>query len=247
MFSSTEAPTTASVDEATGGIEGLVITDEFMPIKGAVVLLEDSFDNTEERTTGESGRYAFSKLPPGDYTLTATRLGFFQSPLLPTSVSSMNITELNITLEKVPVAPPDFTVEYWFNGTMLVGTGVGDPHGFGGDGVDVKEFTLALPAAKEDGTLLAAKQTVINLNERESAPGGVDLDLYFFDPEGVQLSSSTSEGNTETIDYAGTLAGGDYGLTVYFWAGAAADFTMTVTVTFAQGEAAAFALKHADA
>jgi hypothetical protein len=74
-------------------------------------------------------------------------------------------------------------------------------------------------------------------------PGTIDLDLYLLSPTGDVLGSSTSGGPHEVIQYDEILPAGDYTLRVYFWLGAAAEFDLTATVTYEQGEAAEYAIK----
>lgn len=58
----------AQVSEERGGLEGLVINDEQLPIADATVILQDNGTRESELTvTAEDGRFSFSLLPPGRY------------------------------------------------------------------------------------------------------------------------------------------------------------------------------------
>lgn len=142
-------------------------------------------------------------------------------------------TALNVTFAAGP-APGTlyFTQTETFEDTLLVGTVAGGGEGgVIGFGVDYTTFTLALVGEAEDGTAVEAQYALINL----TSSGGQtynDLDLYFYDPEGNELGSSTSPTGTEQIEVDDSLPPGEYTIAVYHWSGALADATVDVTVQY---------------
>lgn len=166
--------------------------------------------------TGASGNVSFN------VTLTVTDAGGLS-----------NTTSLNVTFTAGP-APGTlyFTQSETFEDTLLVGTVAGGGEGgVIGFGVDYTTFTLALVGEAEDGTAVEAQYALINL----TSSGGQtynDLDLYFYDPEGNELGSSTSPTGTEQIEVDDPLLPGEYTVAVYHWSGAAADVTVDVTVQY---------------
>lgn len=68
-----ETRSRAQVSEDTGGVEGTVTDEAVQPIQGANVTLEGYGSRT---TTTTDGSFAFSNVPPGEYTLDITARGF---------------------------------------------------------------------------------------------------------------------------------------------------------------------------
>ncbi len=58
-------------DSETGVIRGVVVDDTFNPVPGATVILNAN-GGDEETTSDETGRFGFSKVPPGVYFLMAS-------------------------------------------------------------------------------------------------------------------------------------------------------------------------------
>lgn len=63
----------AEVSQTTGGVSGLVLDEELVPIFGAQVFLEGT---DFAAITGPSGAFAFSLVEPGAYTLRVNRTGY---------------------------------------------------------------------------------------------------------------------------------------------------------------------------
>lgn len=63
----------AEIDDNSGGIEGTVTDDSILPLEGAEVALLDLDLST---TTDATGRFSFSRVPPGKYRLAAAKLGY---------------------------------------------------------------------------------------------------------------------------------------------------------------------------
>lgn len=64
----------AEYDETTGAIEGLVTDEEISPVIGALVGLLEMPEKAI--STDERGRFAFSNLVPGTYTVAVQKLGY---------------------------------------------------------------------------------------------------------------------------------------------------------------------------
>jgi hypothetical protein len=72
----TRAGTTA---DAPGRIVGMVTSDEPRPRplrRARVTLLGSGSDHFDAVVTGDDGRFAFDRLPPGRYTLTAIKAAY---------------------------------------------------------------------------------------------------------------------------------------------------------------------------
>ncbi len=234
-----EAPTASATDE-TGAIEGRIVTDEWLPIAGAEVTLLPP-DQTVR--TDQGGAFAFNDVEPGSYRLIAVKIGYYQNTAQ-VDVEAGNVYEVDLPLDAVPVAPPPKTVVTEFHGNVTVGTVAGDSEPVVGNDVDSQDFTLTIPSKDDDGVLLAASSTVIALTPADTPQNEAnDLDLYLLGPDGQTLGSSTSSTATELIEENDWLPAGDYTIRVYFWSGAVSEYTLTVTITYEQGEAAAFLIK----
>lgn len=102
-----KAPTRTSADDAefddtTGGLRGFVVNDEQMPLASAQLLLTPGDHITD---TALDGGYSFSLLPPGDYTLLVTRLGYYNKQVSVEIVAG-DITQQDVALNVVPVLQP---------------------------------------------------------------------------------------------------------------------------------------------
>ncbi len=140
---------------------------------------------------------------------------------------------LNVTFAAGPAPGTLYvTQEEVFEDLLLVGTVAGDGEGgVIGNGVDYTTFTLSVAGAAEDGTAVEAQYALLDLT---SSGGDVynDLDLYFYDPDGNALGSSTSPTGMEQIEVDDPMPAGDYTIAVYHWSGAAADITVDATVQY---------------
>lgn len=92
----------ATFDETTGGIEGVVVDTEGLPIPQAVVGIPEAGEDT---TTTESGRFAFSNLDPGTYTLFAQKLGY-ESKGKSVQVAAGEATTIDIELVELAITDP---------------------------------------------------------------------------------------------------------------------------------------------
>lgn len=98
-----------------GGIQGTVTdaTGAVIP-KAAVIATNDSTQVRTTRTTGESGQYLISPLPPGNYTVTVQATGFQTLAQQNIVVNAISVTGLNLTVDigaqteqvTVSTAPP---------------------------------------------------------------------------------------------------------------------------------------------
>jgi hypothetical protein len=230
---------TATASDSTGGIEGHIITDEIQPIAGAQVKLHNQ--NTT-LTTKEGGAFAFSELEPGTYTILAAALGYFSNQVKVQVVAGEITDKVLIILDRIPVAAPSFDEIIKFEDTLIVSdTCPGAPDGTeGAQGIVWQDYKLPINASKEDGTPLAAVRTFIELKSQPDA-ATVDIDLYLLDPKGTQLQSSTSAGPDENITVKKILEPGEYTVRVCLWLGANAHYSLTMTITYEQGEAALYA------
>lgn len=166
--------------------------------------------------TGASGNVSFN------VTLTVTDRGGLS-----------DTAALNVTFAAGPAPGTLYLTQgETFEDTLLVGTVAGDGEGgVIGFGVDYTTFTLTLAYAAEDGTAVEGQYALLDLT---SSGGDVynDLDLYFYDPDGNELGSSTSPTGMETIEVDDPMPAGEYTIAVYHWSGAVADITVDATVQY---------------
>jgi hypothetical protein len=222
---------TPLADARTGAVVGLVQDDEMKPLAGALVSLRDRH---VQASTDAHGRFEIRQLDPGSDVLVATKLGY-RDVISPLTVVAGGVKQLTITLEAIPVLEPRFDDVRVFWGNLSLGTTAGPQPVFGE--ADTMDFPIRVAAALPSGKPLAAVHTLIALR---AAPSGaaLDLDLYLLDSAGRTITSSVHGGPDETIDWDSLLRPGDYTIRVSFFAGAKAEFTVTATLTFAQGDEA---------
>lgn len=70
----TDDPQEPTVTEDTGAIDGVVLSDDLLPLAGASVALQSDLSNA--RSTSDNGAFAFSGLEPGEYVVLASKLGY---------------------------------------------------------------------------------------------------------------------------------------------------------------------------
>lgn len=215
----------ATVTTATGGIEGHVVTDEIQPIGGAQVAL---LPNNMSVKTGDDGRFAFSKLDPGKYTVAALKIGYHQSAKV-VQVKAGEIAAVELILDRIPVADPPFDVIHRFEGNLTVSDAClqDDPPT---QGVTWQDYFFAIPEAKEDGTPLAAVNTLIQLRST-NASGTIDIDMFLYDSKNKEHGQGTSGAPHETIEVGKILPPDTYRLHVCFWLGVLANYKITITIT----------------
>ena len=231
-------PTVAEKTDATGGIEGNVVTDEIEPIASAQVAL--SGGNASTKTAADGG-FAFSRVEPGMYTLVAARIGYFES-LQKVTVVAGEIAKTQIILNRIPVAEPSFNETWKFRDVLPVSAaclerGTEQTRGYTWD-----EYVFTINATKPDGVELAAVYTEV-LMRKGTSDASLDVDMYLYDPEGKEIGESTSGDADEEITIEKILKPGSYKIQACNWSGAQADYLLTITITYEQGEAAAFAKK----
>lgn len=232
------APATAEKTAETGGIEGHIITDEIQPISRAQVALHKTNQTT---MTGQDGGFAFSLLDPGEYTILAGALGYFEAQKKVT-VTASEITRVDIVLDRIPIAAPSFVETFKFEDTLILNDLCPEAPDMtpGAQGVTWQDYPLRINDSKEDGTPLAAVYTFVDLKSQPDA-ATIDVDLYLIDPKGTQIASSTSSGPNENLTVKKVLPAGDYVVRACLWLGANAHYSIKVEVTYDQGEAALYA------
>lgn len=70
----TDGPGGPQFTEETGAIDGLVLSDDLIPIKGAIVALASDLSDT--RTTTADGRFSFGNLEPGEDSVLVSKIGY---------------------------------------------------------------------------------------------------------------------------------------------------------------------------
>lgn len=97
----------ATFGESTGAIQGLVVDDAINPIAGAIVGVKETDAST---TTDAGGRFAFSQLEPGTYTVLANALGY-SAVARTVDVVPGELVEVQLTLEALAVVEPYYVVQ----------------------------------------------------------------------------------------------------------------------------------------
>lgn len=92
----------AEFSEDTGAIEGLVLTDESLPAEEATVGIIETGELT---ITALDGRFSFSNLAPGKYSVSVAALGYEATAKVVT-VEPGVVTNANFVLVPVPIDEP---------------------------------------------------------------------------------------------------------------------------------------------
>jgi hypothetical protein len=93
----------AQYDETSGAIEGFVTDEEIAPVVGAIVGLLELPENVVQ--TDSQGRFAFSNLAPGTYTIAVQKLGY-ESSADRVDVLAGETATAQIVLSVLPVETP---------------------------------------------------------------------------------------------------------------------------------------------
>ena len=100
----------------TGGIDGLILDEEELPIGGATILLVGA---DTETGSDAGGRFTFSQLQPGDYKLTIKKSGFATAGRA-VPVLAGEISQLRVTLKQLFFDVPYHETHPW-TGMVLAG------------------------------------------------------------------------------------------------------------------------------
>lgn len=113
----TTSATPAGFSSDAGGIEGFVTDDENIPLPGVQLgLLETDYLTL----TDAEGRFSFSLVPPGDYNLAATRLGYSPATVRVTVMAGA-VTDAELRLVPLAVAEPYVEIKHHVG---AIGTGI---------------------------------------------------------------------------------------------------------------------------
>ncbi|MBI2077752.1 MAG: carboxypeptidase regulatory-like domain-containing protein [Euryarchaeota archaeon] len=243
------APTEATVDASTGGIEGVVTDDELVPIADANVGIAGK-DLVGKTSAG--GRFAFSQLDPADYNVMVERIGYF-SKTVKASVKAGEVTRLDIVLERIPVSEEGFDDVAKFSDQLPASDACAAREAYDLEAIDAwpeptrgvtwQKYPVTVNATKPDGTDLLAIRMRIELKHQPS-DATVDIDIRLVDAADVVLGNGWTDGADESIDYQKVLKPGTYDVYVCYWAGAQADYKITVTTSYEQGERATYLRAH---
>ena len=110
-----EAPP-VEVTTESGGIDGVVVDEEFQPVAGADVVLVGRDVST---ASDLAGRFTFSVLEPGEYKLTIKKSGFAVAGRS-VPVAAGEISTLQVTLKTIQFDVPYTVVKPW-TGAIVAG------------------------------------------------------------------------------------------------------------------------------
>lgn len=108
----------AQYDEATGGVSGVVVDSELRPVASAALAIPDTEFRAE---SAQDGSFSLSKVPPGQYVLLVSALGYESGSTL-IEVQAGQVTEVRLRLEVMPVVEPRVDL-YIFNGYITCTVG----------------------------------------------------------------------------------------------------------------------------
>lgn len=90
-------------DDATGAVRGVVTTVELQPIVGAQVALKDAEFSSR---TAQDGSFSFSRVPPADYVLLVSALGYVSGGKQITVAAGQETSGVNVQLANIPIVEP---------------------------------------------------------------------------------------------------------------------------------------------
>src|SRR5258705_7659692 len=182
----------------TGQIDGTVTDKSGGAIAGATATLMDSQTNiARTATTNDSGRYAFSNVAPGIYSLTISKTGFRVAKLNDQEILVGSTRTLNVTLEigsatetvEVTATNTELQTQNATIGNTVTGAALDSLPGLGRD---VSTFVSLQPGVAPDGSVAGANQDQ-NSFQLDGGNNSSDMD-------GTQ--------NTYTPSFAGDPSGG---------------------------------------
>jgi hypothetical protein len=240
--------TEATVDATTGGIEGLVTDDELAPIGSAEVALVGGAGSVR---TDAGGKFAFSKLEPGEHTVVVNRLGYF-SKSVRTTVVAGEVSRVDVVIQQIPVAEPGFDEVMKWPDKLPVSDACAEREAHRAEpnewpeqtrGVTWQRYTVPVNATKPDGTDLLAIRMQIDL-KHQTSDATIDIDMILYSPEGKELKSGGSDKADEYIDMQSVMKPGNYLVQVCYWGGAQAEYKITATISYEQGDRATYLRTH---
>src|SRR5689334_79965 len=90
----------AAAQSSTSSVDGTVVDPQGNVIPGATVTLTNAQKNfTRTQTTTDNGSFAFTLIPPGQYTVVAEAQGFKKAILSDVSAQVAKATTLTVSLE----------------------------------------------------------------------------------------------------------------------------------------------------
>ncbi len=106
----------------TGAIRGVVVDEAIRPVTGAKVTVPMPDGSTLESTTGESGAFGFSKVPPGTYFVMVSKLGYFDSQQSVDVVAGVAAPPVTKVMLRVNAAATPYVQELTFAGFVECST-----------------------------------------------------------------------------------------------------------------------------
>ncbi len=160
-------------------VEGKVCDSDNRPMVGAVVILEGAEPiHTSQSTTDADGKFRFTALPAGTYTLRADRAGYLEGREGPFLLHAKEVKPLSVLLAATPASAPSqhtsSAIEFADEPAFTV-AGVADATALGGHG-----STQVLPSSNA-----LAKETVSLGREGASQPSSA--------PDGAESLGTPSE------------------------------------------------------
>jgi hypothetical protein len=148
----------------TGHIDGNVTDQTGAAVAGATVTLTDAATNTARTAmTNEAGRYDFSNIPPGTYSVTISKAGFRLIKFSEQVVNVGTTKTLNIILQigsstetvEVVASNADMQTMNATIGNTITGVALNSLPGLGRD---VSTFVTLQPGVAPDGSVAGANQ-----------------------------------------------------------------------------------------
>lgn len=168
----TTAPT-ATVSDAMGSIEGVVVDEESSPLPGAAIGLEDS---ALTAATDAAGKFVFNDLAPGDYTVFASKLGF-GSAGRKVAVIAGEVTAVQIQLQAISLTNESFYLTLPFEGYMHCSVSAFSPVNCNAEGAAGQDATSWIVDVDRTYPL---KEAVVELTWVPTSPTtGQEMEIEF--------------------------------------------------------------------
>src|SRR5579872_5453878 len=192
------APNSFGQSSSTGTVNGVVTDPSGAAVSGATVTLVDASTSVSRSTTAnDEGQYIFGNVPPGSYTLSATRTGFRATKIMSQDVKVNVTSTVNIRMEVGSVTE---TIEVTATNAELQTMNATIGNSVSGAALD------ALPSISRDASTFVTLQPGV---APDGSVAGAVYDQNSFQLDGGQNTNDMDGSmNIYTPSFAGDVTGG---------------------------------------
>jgi hypothetical protein len=192
------ATNTFGQSSSTGTVNGVVTDASGAAVSGATVTLVDASTSVSRSTTAnDDGQYIFGNIPPGSYTLSATRTGFRATKIMSQDVKVNVTSTVNIRMEVGSVTE---TIEVTATNAELQTANATIGNSVSGAALD------ALPSISRDASTFVTLQPGVS---PDGSVAGAVYDQNSFQLDGGQNTNDMDGSmNIYTPSFAGDVTGG---------------------------------------